>query len=360
MRRRLRLALVGLGTWAQTGHLPVYAGTRLRGRAEVVALCSRDINKAKAWGNRYGIAGAFDDLGHLLEDVAPDVLVVCTPDDLHVEPTVQALAAGCHVLVEKPLATNLDGVRAVRDAAKRHGRKVISLYHKRADPLWAEAAARVATGRYGPLQMGSVLIENPVTVPAGGYFETDMASRTDPNLFLGTHMYDLLRFVTGTDPVRVTAHRYAGRLSEAGVATADGFKADIEMASGASVSVTSAWNLPSSAPALTKQSMLLHFRDGELDLDGTRRGFVEHGSDGFSYVNPYFLRMTPAGPQGYGAAFLEEAVLGLTGDHTGSVSLPTLDDSWWPTAVADAVATSCERGGVCDVVPPPLDSETIA
>ena len=340
----LRLALVGLGTWAATGHLPVYAGARLREHVEVVALCSRDRAKAHAWADARGIPGAYDNLEQLLDETVPDVVAVCTPDDAHVTPALAALSAGCDVLLEKPLATTLKGALAILEASKATGRTVVTLLHKRADALWAEAAARVATGRYGPLQAGTILIENPLTVPNGDYFTSELATRTDPNHFLGTHVYDLLRYITGLDPHRVSARRYEGRLAADGIATADSYKADIEMHGGASVSILCAWNLPTASPALTKQTMHLHFEDGELELDGTRRGFIEHGPDGYNYVNPYFLRSTPAGPVGYGALFIEEAVFSLTKKAPSAIDLPTLEDAWWATAVAEAVATSAESG----------------
>lgn len=339
----LRLGIVGLGTWAATGHIPVYQGQRLRDHAEVVALCSRDLNKAKTWAERHGVAGAYDDLARLIEGSEPDVIVICTPDDLHVQPTLTALAADCDVLVEKPLADDLAGLQAIRGAAERSGRRVITLFHKRADPLWAEAASRVSEGRYGRLQFGTAVIQNPTDVPHGDYFSSDMASHTEPNFFLGTHFYDLLRYITGLDPVRVLARRF-----EDGAA----LKADLEMENGASVSVACSWNLPVGSPTLTKQSMHLHFSDGEIEIDATRRGYSEHSSSGYSYVNPYFLRPTPIGPVGYGASFLEEAVLSLAGATASSIRLPSIDDAWWATATAVAAWQSADQGRVVEVRPP--------
>lgn len=344
---KLRLGIVGLGTWAATGHLPVYQGQRLRDYAEVVALCSRDLGKATAWAERYGVAGAYDDLENLIEESRPDVIAICTPDGLHVHPTLTALAAGCDVLVEKPLADNLSGLRVVRDAVKNSGRQVITLFHKRADPLWAEAASRVSEGRYGRLQFGTATIQNPLDVPKGDYFASAMASHTEPNFFLGTHFYDLLRYITGLNPVRVLARRF-----EDGAA----LKADLEMTNGASVSVSCSWNLPTGLPTLTKQSMHLHFSDGEIEIDATRRGYSEHSSFGYSYVNPYFLRPTPTGPVGYGASFLEEAVLSLSGVAAPSIRLPSLDDAWWATATAVAARQSADQERVVEVHPPGSES----
>ena len=340
---RLRLGVVGLGTWAATGHLPVYKGQRLRDHVEVVALCSRNLEKARAWASHYSVCGAYNNLDRLIEGSAPDVIVVCTPDDAHVKSTLTALNADCDVLVEKPLAHDLAGLEAIRNAVATSGRSVITLFHKRADPLWAEAASRVMSDRYGQLQFGSAVIQNPTDVPHGSYFSSDMASHTEPNLFLGTHFYDLLRYITGLNPVRVLARRFDGGAA---------FKADLQMENGASVSVACSWNLPTGSPTLTKQHLHLHFSDGEIEIDATRRGYSEHSPSGYAYVNPYFLRSTPAGPVGYGATFLEEAVMSLAGVTVPSVQLPSVEDAWWATATAVAARQSADQGSVIEVSPP--------
>ncbi|WP_020406913.1 Gfo/Idh/MocA family protein [Hahella ganghwensis] len=354
----MKLALVGLGTWAEAGHLPVYAGKKLSGQLDVIALCSRDKDKASQWAKRFHIAHAFDDFDKLLEQSRPDILAVTTPDYAHTEFVVKALNAGCHVVVEKPLATSLEDCQKILEAAGKANRRVITLYHKRSDPLWQEAARRVQEGVYGELQAGFATIQNPVTIPAGGYFASDFANHSDPNWFLGSHFYDLIRYISGLNPVAVNARRYEGTLAGKGLSTVDAYKADFmfRRADGeeASVSFLLSWNLPEQAPSMTKQSMLLHFQYGELDLDGTRRGFTEHGADVYRYVNPYFMRQTPGGWAGYGAEFLEEAIMSIVDEnYQCSVLLPSLEDAWWASAMAEAVAKSCETESTEPVRPPP-------
>lgn len=350
----LRLGLVGLGTWAETGHLPVYQGAQLRSLVDIAALCSRSMKRAREWTTDVGGADPYDDFDAMLAEADLDVVSVCTPDHLHADYVLAALDAGCHVLVEKPLAMDLGECRTIFEAAGRSDCEVFVLYHKRADPLWAEAADRIRDGQYGVLQMGWAGIQNPITVPAGGYFSSDLAEHSDPNWFLGTHFYDLVRFMTGIDPVEVRARKYDGTVAQRGVDTADAFKVDVTFAEGAAVTFFLSWNLPEHSSSLTKQEIRLHFTEGELDLDGTRRGFLEDGTDGFSHGNPYFLRSTEAGPLGYGATYLEAAVFALVGDERArSVQLASLDDAWWASAVADAARESVATGDTVPVSAPP-------
>lgn len=359
-----RLALVGLGTWAEQGHLPVYQGPTLRSHVEVVALCSRDLSKARQWCERFGIGEAFDNFTDMLETARPDLVAVTTPDSAHTDYVVAALEHGCDVLVEKPLATSLADCERILKASESAGRTLITLFHKRADPLWNEARQRIRSGQYGALQMGMASIQNPLSVPAGGYFSSPLATSSDPNWFLGTHFYDLLRYMTGLDPIKVNASAYSKVLPEQGVDTLDAVKADIVFGGSgegplASMSVMLSWNLPNPSTALTKQAMQLHFEYGELDLDGTRRGFSEYGQGQFRDVNPYFMQQTGNRLTGYGASFLEEATLSLLMEgYETSIPMPDLNDAWWASALAQAVEESCDQGREVWVKKPPTTPVT--
>lgn len=346
--KKLRICLVGLGTWARNGHLPVYQGARMRQILDVVSLCSRNRKKASKWCAEWGTGRGYENFSKMLDQESPDVAVVCTPDSLHTEYVLKALDAGCHVVVEKPLATSTRECSQIMQKAEAMGREVIVLYHKRSDPLWAEARQRVLRKDYGRLQMGWALIENPLTVPTGSYFASDMAGMTDANWFLGTHFYDLIRYITGLNPKELRANSYYGKLKSMGHEIPDAMKIDMHLENNAAISFFLAWNLPQKSPALTKQCMTLHFEEGELELDGMRRGFTTLGPDGYAYANPYFMRQSPAGVAGYGAHFLEEVMLHLYDpEYIPSVEFPTLEDAWWATATAEAAEKSSY---ICDKV----------
>ena len=110
------VALIGLGAIARA-HLPAIAaqdGLRL------AAVCDRDERAVRARADEYGVAG-YRDYRDLLAAGA-DVAVVALPHHLHCEAAVAALQAGCHVLVEKPLAVSVEQCRAMLQAARRDGR----------------------------------------------------------------------------------------------------------------------------------------------------------------------------------------------------------------------------------------------
>ena len=112
------IAFLGCGfiTGVHSRHLKALGGGVIRSYA------SRDGAKAEAWRRRYRGAGSYDSYGAAIEDPAVDAVVIAVPPRFHLELTLRALAAGKHVLVEKPAYLRMEDyltVRAARDEADR-------------------------------------------------------------------------------------------------------------------------------------------------------------------------------------------------------------------------------------------------
>ena len=121
MTGTVRFGVVGAGAIAQLAHLPALA--RLRG-AQLVALCDNDGPKARALADRFGVADVYTDIEDLLELDQLDAVVITTPNHLHEPHVLSALAAGVHVLCERPLALGARGVERILAAAARAERVV--------------------------------------------------------------------------------------------------------------------------------------------------------------------------------------------------------------------------------------------
>jgi predicted dehydrogenase len=118
----VRVAVIGAGAIAQVAHLPVLR--RLPG-VEVAAICDSDIGKAQALAARFEVKETFDDIEEVLKYVHPTAVVICTPNHLHEIHVVSALAAGAHVLCERPLALAYSGIERVLQASEKYGRRVM-------------------------------------------------------------------------------------------------------------------------------------------------------------------------------------------------------------------------------------------
>ena len=122
MKTPIRIGVIGAGAIAQLAHLPSLA--KLKG-AELAALCDNDGAKARALADRFGIPDVFTDLEEALGYEQLDAVVIATPNHLHEPHVLSALAAGCHVLCERPLALSTRGVERILAAAQRADRSVL-------------------------------------------------------------------------------------------------------------------------------------------------------------------------------------------------------------------------------------------
>ncbi|HZK05506.1 MAG TPA: Gfo/Idh/MocA family oxidoreductase [Actinomycetaceae bacterium] len=144
---KLRVAVVGCGD-VSTIHFEAIAEIET---AELVAVCDRDPSALEYAGRMTG-KRRYADLQKMIDDVRPDVIHVATPHHEHVESTLTALAAGVHVIQEKPLAHTLAEAQRVVDAAeevREKGTKIGICFQNRYNVSSQKAAELLADGAIG-------------------------------------------------------------------------------------------------------------------------------------------------------------------------------------------------------------------
>ena len=117
MEQQIGVGVIGSGMWA--GHF-VAASQRHPG-ARAVAVCNPNIESARRMADRYDVAEAVGDVDELLARPDVDAIAIVTPNDSHAEIAIDALAAGKHVICEKPMAMNVDEARRMKAAADAAG-----------------------------------------------------------------------------------------------------------------------------------------------------------------------------------------------------------------------------------------------
>ena len=154
-----RIGVVGIGWWATFNHIPtIQEGSD----AEIVAICDLDEDRLPVVGDRFGISARYTDLDEMLARESLDGVIVSTPHVAHAAPAIRALEAGCHALVEKPMATTEADGRAIAAAAAKAGREVLVPCGLSFTQFTSRAAAIVREGKLGAVrhavcQMGSAL-----------------------------------------------------------------------------------------------------------------------------------------------------------------------------------------------------------
>ena len=198
MSTPLKVLVVGCGNMGSS-HARAYhtdPGFELSGVVDPAPGARRTL--ATALG---GVA-EFDDYDRALAAARPDCVAICTYPDTHAALTLRAFAAGCHVFVEKPLATTVAEAEQVVAKAARSGRKLVVGYILRHHPSWLkfiELAQTLGT----PLVMRMNLNQQS----AGPQWAThrNLLQSMSPIVDCGVHYVDVMCLMTRSRPVRVSA-----------------------------------------------------------------------------------------------------------------------------------------------------------
>jgi predicted dehydrogenase len=120
--------MIGVGGWGVAGHLQAYKDSP---HAQVVAVCDAVAERAEQVAGEWGVAHAFADYRELLAMPGVDAVDIATPNNTHRDIAMAALAAGKHVMCEKPLAIELEHAREMARAAVEIGRiNAVNFVHR--------------------------------------------------------------------------------------------------------------------------------------------------------------------------------------------------------------------------------------
>jgi predicted dehydrogenase len=147
-QRRLRVAVIGCGHIGLSGHLPAFAAAARAGHCTIAGVCDTIPERAARAAQQFETA-AYQSVDELLGRARPDVVSIATLPPSHLPLTLQSLAAGCHVLCEKPVAMDQAEAAAMVAAAQRAGRNLSICFEYR---YWDEAVylrRRIAAGDLG-------------------------------------------------------------------------------------------------------------------------------------------------------------------------------------------------------------------
>jgi predicted dehydrogenase len=138
----LRIGILGAARIAPSA---IIRPARGLSEVQVVAVAARDLRRAQRFAAKHGIARALAGYEALIADPGVDAIYNPLPNSLHARWTLAALAAGKHVLCEKPFTANAREAEDVAAAAERAGRVVMEAFHYRYHPL-AERMRNIAQG----------------------------------------------------------------------------------------------------------------------------------------------------------------------------------------------------------------------
>ena len=376
MEPTLKIALVGAGMFGGDVHLRTYADLQRFGIAgqlarvgldkwtrdfapvkfELVAVATRSEASARRSQGNFKEWTGLEPRAYfgekpweqILADFSDlDVLAVATPDNLHTEPILAALAKGVHVITEKPMCLSIQEADEIIALAEAKNRIVAVDMHKRYDPDHLRMRDDIQH-RIGPPLYGTAYLEEPLQVATSTF---KWVESSDPFSYVGAHWSDLIYSYYKSKPVSLTAVGQKKRLIRDGINAYDAVQVRVDFDNGMSINFHNNWITPADFEAPVNQGHEIVGADGKVESDQQNRGFRWWNAGGGSRTaNNHFTREVarPDGSCAYVGYGVDSLTVGLAaicrvklaGETRASVAAlyPTAEEARITVALIHAAA----------------------
>jgi predicted dehydrogenase len=197
------LRVGALGAAHITPHALLEPALASNGRIAVTAIAARDPERARAFAHEHGIAAVAADYGELVARDDVDAVYIALPASEHAQWIGAAIAAGKHVLCEKPLTTMTADTAAAVALAQHHGRVLCEGYHYRFHPLMERALDVVRGGELGAIQHIDAQHLNNVPASWPVYWSAELGGGS--TLHTGCYPVHCIRTLLGEEATVVAA-----------------------------------------------------------------------------------------------------------------------------------------------------------
>ena len=272
MNTNLKMAIVGAGIWGEN-HAKIYKAHPF---CDVVAICDQNKAKAQALAEKMGIPEHYDDYEEMFKKSSCDAIAIVTPDFAHAAIAVAAANNKKHLLIEKPLATTRDDVRAIVDAVEKNNVRAMVDLHNRWSPAFNVAHQSLENGELGTPYNAYMRLNDVKWVA------TDMlpwAAKSSILWFLGSHSLDTLRWFFNDDVARVYSVSREGILKGLGVDTVDTYLTTLEFKNGGIAHMENGWITPNANPCLNDIKFTILGDKGMISLDVSNHNMIQKYTD---------------------------------------------------------------------------------
>ncbi|KAF5383625.1 hypothetical protein D9615_003556 [Tricholomella constricta] len=290
----------------------------------VYAVAARDKARAAAFAKKYGIEkvyGGPTGYQELLDDPEIDAIYNPLPNGLHYEWTMKALAAGKHVLLEKPPADTAEETRQMFELAEKKGLVLLEAFHYRFHPAIQRVKAIIDSGDLGAIKHISATLALPKGIMKSNDIRYNYALGGGALMDMGCYTLDCIRYLSSSNPTSVLS---ANHDLHTPASAASSFKPDVDR------STTATLALPNDATASLKCDLGIPFSYGIVPSVPQVRAIVtcEGGEiDMFNFVAPtlyHSIKVTTKGANG-GKTRVEKVYTFAEGKMEGK------GEAWWMT-----------------------------
>jgi scyllo-inositol 2-dehydrogenase (NADP+) len=277
MTTPISTGLLAYGMSGKVFHAPfltTHPGFELRAVAE---------RHEKRMAQDYPAVRSYASVAELLADPSLELIVVNTPSNTHFELASQALQAGKHVLIEKPIATSSAQLRELHELGRRVGRHVLAYQNRRWDSDFQAVQRVVASGQLGQLIEAHFRFDRYKPALNPKKFKEENLPGSGLLYDLGPHLIDQVLSLFGQP---LSAHKTLGKFRP-GSQVDDFFSLQLRYPAGFTVGVTSSLLVADPGPAY-----VLHGTQGSYRKDRTDPQEAQLVA-GISLRSPYYGRETP-------------------------------------------------------------------
>ncbi|MCQ2403006.1 MAG: Gfo/Idh/MocA family oxidoreductase [Lentisphaeria bacterium] len=200
--KKLRVGFIGTGN-ISSSHIAAYA---MMPETEIVAGCDIKPERLEWFKKQPGCqnAAVYADYNMMLKAEKLDIVDVCTPNGVHAPASIAALKAGCHVMVEKPMAMNPAECQAMNDAAAKAGKLLACGFQIRYTPAVQMCKRAIEEGLLGDIMYVKVHAMRRRGIPNWGVFGQKELQGGGPMIDIGVHQIESAHYVMG-EPKPVAA-----------------------------------------------------------------------------------------------------------------------------------------------------------
>ncbi len=203
----LKYACIGAGGIADKKHLAQYSKIA---EVTISAVCDIKPANAEKMAAKYNIPAVYNDYKQMLTEIKPDIVSICTTNQLHKQIAIDALLSGAHVHLEKPIAINALEAEEIISVKNKVGKQVMLGLNNRFIPEFTYLMKCVNEGFFGDIYHAKCGWKRRNGIPGKGVWFTDKEkSGGGPLIDLGVHYLDILLWLLKYPPIsRVASTTY--------------------------------------------------------------------------------------------------------------------------------------------------------
>lgn len=260
---KLRVGVVGVG---QMGYYHANIYSNLPG-IELVALCEYDDDRREEVGKEFNVK-TFKDYKEMLSSGVVDAVSIVLPDNMHREAVEIAVENKLHILLEKPLAKELEDAEAIYEIVKDYEKHFSVGFLLRYDPRFSMLKERLDSGELGEIVHVYCRRNSPITGPKRYIGASDLS------MHVMIHDIDYINWFMGCKPVKVYAKSRSVMLKDYGMN--DVIYALVTYENGAIACLEACWTLPENSPTMI---------DDKVELVGTKGvAYIDSSDNGVKFI----------------------------------------------------------------------------